>query len=474
MPEDQPQKPTASPPPVPGHTAPAHPRGHLELPAPKFWQELKRRNVGRVAILYIVVSYVALQVFELFFHLLDLPSWVGRVVVLAVVVGFPVVVIFAWVYEVTPEGLKPTAEVAPQHSIRHHTGKRLDRAIIALLAIALAYFVLDKFWLSKHVSTAAGTVSNERIPTTAAVTVSDKSIAVLPFVDMSEKHDQEYLGDGMAEEILDLLAKIPGLTVIGRTSSFSFKGKNEDLRTIGSKLNAAYLLEGSVRKSSDQVRITAQLINTRTGTHEWSETYDRPIGDVLKLQDAIAATVVRELQITVAPEILQPRATNKNADVYDLILRGRHASDRANREGQDDALTLYRQALDRDPTSAEVEAELGQVYAYQVQVGSMAPAQKRQSHNADVRDASLVEHRPSALDAAIPGDQLCIVGGSKLPHYQRWVRGAPLEIEPLPLYGRVDQHDVAWRHQRVTAATRRPFSASTAAPAVMSRIRWPP
>jgi TolB-like protein len=208
----------------------------------------------------------------------------------------------------------------------------------------------------------------------AAVAITDKSIAVLPFVDMSEKKDQEYFADGMSEEILDLLAKIPGLTVIGRTSSFQFKGKNADLRTIGTQLNAAHVLEGSVRKSGDHVRITAQLINTRTGAHEWSETYDRQIGDVLKLQGAIASAVVRELQLTVAPEYLVSRATVKNGDSYDLILRGRHAVDLENKEGLDEAVMLFQQALDRDPTSSDAAANLAYAYVGQVTVGALAPA----------------------------------------------------------------------------------------------------
>jgi TolB-like protein len=199
----------------------------------------------------------------------------------------------------------------------------------------------------------------------------DKSIAVLPFADMSQKKDQEYFGDGMAEEILDLLAKIPGLTVIGRTSSFQFKGKNEDLRTIGTKLNAAYVLEGSVRNSGDQVRITAQLINTKTGAHEWSETYDRPFGDVLKLQDAIAAAVARELQLSVAPGYLQ-RSDLRNPDAYELLLRGRHASDRLDRDGLDEAVTLFRQAIERDPTSADARAALAWTYDAQGEWGFVA------------------------------------------------------------------------------------------------------
>jgi TolB-like protein len=233
-------------------------------------------------------------------------------------------------------------------------------AVVVAVLLVSGYF-LDKAWRSKHETTASTAV------------VSDKSIAVLPFTDMSEKKDHEYFADGMAEEILDLLAKIPGLTVIGRTSSFQFKGKNEDLRTIGAKLNAAYVLEGSVRNSRDQVRITAQLIDTRTGTHEWSETYERPIGDVLKLQDAIAAAVVRELQLTVTAEYLKSRVTSKNAEAYDLYLRGRHAVDSFEKEGLDQAVTLFQQALDRDPSFADAAAMLADTYVDQVFAGNLAP-----------------------------------------------------------------------------------------------------
>jgi adenylate cyclase len=262
------------------------------------------------------------------------------------------------------------ARVNPSPPATTKMGQRRSRIFVALavvIAVALAALYAPKLWLAKHGPTEQ--------PTTATTTaISDKSIAVLPFTDMSEKHDQEYFGDGMAEEILDLLTKIPGLTVIGRTSSFQFKGKNADLRTIGTQLNAAYVLEGSVRKSGSLVRITAQLINTRTGAHEWSETYDRPIGDVLKLQDAIAATVVRELQLTVAPDYLSPRSTVKNVGAYDLMLRGRHALDRGDKEGWDEAATLFQQALDRDPTSADAAAALAQTYWAQALLGFLPPA----------------------------------------------------------------------------------------------------
>jgi TolB-like protein/Tfp pilus assembly protein PilF len=242
---------------------------------------------------------------------------------------------------------------------RTGVGKRLALVATAVAVLGTAVALTIHFWPSKG---------------PAVVAVSDKSIAVLPFADMSQKKDQEYFGDGMAEEILDLLAKIPGLTVIGRTSSFQFKGKNEDLRKIGTELNAAYVLEGSVRSSGDQVRITAQLINTKTGAHEWSETYDRPIGDVLKLQDAIAAAVVRELQLTVSPGYMSSRSTVKDPESYDLMLRGRHSADRFDREGLDEAIALFKQVLDRDPTSADAAAALAFAYYAEGNTKFLPPA----------------------------------------------------------------------------------------------------
>ena len=260
-------------------------------------------------------------------------------------------------------GQGPTAPAQEIRATKRSGGTKKRFVIVAaiLVCVGVAAGLGLHYWSLNH-----------RVAPQAAAT-TEKSIAVLPFTDMSEKHDQEYFGDGMAEEILDLLVKIPGLTVIGRTSSFQFKGKNEDLRTIGAKLNAAYVLEGSVRKSGDQVRITAQLINTRTGAHEWSETYDRHIGDVLRLQDAIAAAVVRELQLTVAPDYLSPRSTLKNTEAYDLYLRGRHAADRWDQDGFEESVMLFQQALDRDPTFVEAAAALAWTYEFQGEFGFAAP-----------------------------------------------------------------------------------------------------
>ena len=253
-----------------------------------------------------------------------------------------------------PVGAGGTAPLGAAETPKARSNRKLLMVSFAVAALAVTAVISIRLVTSKRIAA--------ELPTsTASTTISAKSVAVLPFADMSEKHDHEYFGDGMAEEILDLLTKIPDLTVIGRTSSFQFKGRNEDLRAIGSKLNVAYVLEGSVRNSGDQVRITAQLINTRTGAHEWSETYDRHIGDVLKLEDAISAAVVRELQLSVAPGYSGSGSTVESAEAHDLILRGRHAEDRLDKEGLDEAATLFQEALDRNPRSTDAAAGLGPV-----------------------------------------------------------------------------------------------------------------
>jgi TolB-like protein len=213
-------------------------------------------------------------------------------------------------------------------------------SVIVVMALSAAYLFVNKAWLHGHDASAGRT----------AETVIDKSIAVLPFTDMSEKKDQEYFADGMAEEIIDLLVKIPGLKVISRTSSFQFKGKTGDLRTIASQLGVAYVLEGSVRKSGDRLRVTAQLINSRDGTHLWSQAYDRDFSDVLKMQDEIAASLVRALQIEVTSGDLVSRPALHNAEAYTSFLQGRHAFERYDQQGFEQALSDYQRALDLDPT----------------------------------------------------------------------------------------------------------------------------
>ncbi len=376
MPDEPPLESAVTlPPPAPEHGTPAHHHDRPELPPIRFLEELKHRNVGRVAILYIVVGYVVLEVFEVFFHLLEMPAWAGRVAVLVMVVGFPVVLIFAWAYEITPEGLKPTEEVSPKHSIRHQTGKRLDRAIIAVLVIALSYFVVDKFWLSKR---AASTVEHATATVKAAPTgaaVPEKSIAVLPFVDMSEKHDQEYFSDGLSEELIDHLAHIPDLKVIARTSAFAFKGKNEDMRSIASKLGVANLLEGSVRKAGSELRITVQLIRASDGVHLWSEIYARKLNEIFKLQDEISTTVAQALNTTLSadkPSGIRSAPTGTlNVEAYNLMLKGNYFFLRGDQGDDALATKFYKDALQVDSEYATAWAKLARVYVWQATLGAL-------------------------------------------------------------------------------------------------------
>ena len=244
--------------------------------------------------------------------------------------------------------------------------RRSRQLLIAVVALALGFVVVYWFWLSRR-------IESQHPAAPASTDVVDRSIAILPFVDMSEKKDQEYFADGMAEEILDLLATIPALKVIGRTSSFQFKDKNEDLRAIGIELGAAYVLEGSVRKSGNRVRVAAQLIDSQDGILRWSGTYDRDVGDVLKLQGEIAAGLVRALQVTIGADGMQSRPTLPNSEAYNLYLRGRYALNRYDKDGFEEATRYFQQALELDPTSATT-AWLSWTYELQGEWGFVAPA----------------------------------------------------------------------------------------------------
>ena len=247
-------------------------------------------------------------------------------------------------------------------TIRRGVAAAVLLVVVAVVAVVVG--VMLRYWPSKQ--------RGPQAPVVAAI--SDKSIAVLPFADMSEKKDQEYFADGMAEEIIDLLVKIPGLKVISRTSSFQFKGKTEDLRSIATQLGVAYVLEGSVRRSGDHLRVTAQLINSRDGTHLWSQTYDRDLSDVLKMQDEIAASLVRALQIEVGAGEFGGRPALRNTEAYTLYLQGQHASDRGDQQGLEQAVSDFERALELDPTFAAAEVGLGDSYSIQGMYGLMPPA----------------------------------------------------------------------------------------------------
>ena len=299
-----------------------------------FFNELKRRNVFRVTAAYLALSWVITQVTNAVVPALHLPDSIPSIVVWLAVIGFPFILMFSWVYELTPEGLKRESEVDRAASSTHLTSKRLDYAIISLLVLAIGLFALQYFRpplgeapeqtaVAKPGTEASAKTQPLSADAEPSIPVDDKSIAVLPFVDMSAEKDQEYMSDGIAEELLNLLSQVPDLKVIARTSSFAFKGKDVPIAEIAKILNVAHVLEGSVRKSGNTVRITAQLVRTADSTHLWSETYDRPLDDIFKVQDEIANAIVQALQIRLAGgELNRRKGGTQNLEAYQLYLRG--------------------------------------------------------------------------------------------------------------------------------------------------------
>ena len=285
-----------------------------------FFNELKRRNVFKVAIAYAVSAWLLLQVADVLVPMLELPEWTGKMIFLFLLVGFVPALIFAWAFELTPDGLKRDKDVNPAESITAQTGQKLNHAIITVLVLALGYFVVDKFWLSTPDS---GSSQGDE---TAQAESRVQSIAVLPLADMSPQGDHEYFSDGLTEELLNILAKVEDLRVAGRTSSFAFKGKNEDLREIARKLDVKSILEGSVRKDDarNRVRITLQLINAEDGYHLWSETYDRDLDDIFTIQEDVAREVAKALKVTLLGQDEEAPHAVATADLnaYDLYLRG--------------------------------------------------------------------------------------------------------------------------------------------------------
>ena len=271
-------------------------------------QELKRRNVIRVAAAYAVTAWLILQIADVILGNIGAPSWVFPTILMVLALGFPVALVFAWAFELTPDGLKREADVDRTTSITRQTGRRLDRVIIGVLAIAVVYFAWDKF------------MSGPDAEVVQTASADKASIAVLPFVNMSSDPEQEYFSEGISEELLNLLAKVPQFQVAGRTSSFEFKGQNDDLREIGQLLGVENILEGSVRKGADRIRISAQLIDAATGHQVWAEKFDRTIKDIFELQDEITQKIAAK----VAPELERAerkRASSrpKNLNAWDLL-----------------------------------------------------------------------------------------------------------------------------------------------------------
>ncbi len=343
----------------------------MRIAAPRnFLTELKRRNVIRAAGLYLVGAWLVVQVTGTVLPMFGAPEWLPRTIVVLVAIGFVPAVIFSWVFEITPEGLKRDEDVAPEQSITPQTGRRMDRLIIVVLVLALGYFAFDKFVLMPRRETAlvARATPNE----SRSSAIDAKSIAVLPFDNLSSDKENAYFTDGVQDEILTHLARVADLKVISRMSVMQYKsGVARNLRKIGEELGVAHVVEGSVQRAGNKVRVNAQLIDARNDRHEWAENYDRPIDDVFAIQSEIAKAIADQLQAKLSPNekkaIEQPPTTDLAA--FDLYSRAKSLLLTANFSSTGDpdvrkAIELLDEAVKRDPSFFDAYCQLAGAHEY--------------------------------------------------------------------------------------------------------------
>lgn len=343
-----------------------------------FLTELKDRKVFRVAIVYLVAGWLVMQIADVMFPALGLPQWSVTLVAALLIVGFPVALALSWAYEAGPGGI--------------HRDTRAD----------------DK-------STAS---------------VDSKSVGVLPFADMSPGKDQEYFSDGLTEELLNVLAQLPGLRVCSRTSSFSLKNANADIRTVAERLRTAYVVEGSVRKAGDNLRITAQLIEAASDTHLWSQTYDRELDDVFAIQDDIARQIARVLQVKLLPDSL-PSPTTDDVEAYAYFLRGRGFFNRLGFENIHNAIDMFEKATIADPEFARAWAGLALAHAYNVLLHGAGAADMQAADEASSRAIAL---NPKLADGYVARIMVCAAGALEKEAEAAFRKAVELDPENFEAY----------------------------------------
>lgn len=352
----------------------------------ELFQELKRRNVVRVGAAYAVVGWLVLQVVDTVAPLMGMPEWVPGFILILIGVGFPLSLVFAWAYEITPDGLMKTEDVDVTRSVTAETGRKIDRMIIGGLAVLVLFLVTDRV-LGLGGGGGGGSAVAE-----------DASIAVLPFVNLSSDAEQEFFSDGISEELLNVLAQVPELRVAARTSSFQFKGDNRDITDIARELNVRHVLEGSVRKDGGMVRITAQLIDAADGFHLWSNTYDRSLENVFAVQDEISIAIVDALrdELGLIAEVVARDASTDSPEAHEAYLRGRHLVVQRTRLTIEAAIESFQRAVELDPDYALAHAEL-----------SLAWHLMARTQYGDLTDAEVLERaEPSASRAVALSESL--------------------------------------------------------------------
>jgi TolB-like protein len=399
-----------------------------------FLAELRRRNVIRMAGLYLVGAWLLTQVASTVLPAFGVPAWALRALIVTLALGFVPALAFAWVFELTPQGLKRDAEVAPEQSIAPQTGRRMDRLIIAVLLLALTYFGFDKFVFApareaaqvERIDHAAG--GDPASPRSHLPAATPNSMAVLAFDDLSPAHDQGYFSDGMAEEILNALARIKALKVVGRSSSFQFKGRNASPEAIGMQLGVAHLLEGSVRKQGEQLRITATLVQAADGVQQWSKSYDGRLADVFDLQESCARDIATQLKVVLAGDggqRLVDKATS-NADAYAMFVEAQTLVNVRVGDSLPRAIALLHKATQLDPDFARAWSKLAVAYAVLAQyVGGDWKANWKASDEA-TRNALAIDPDEAEAYAALSYNQF------SQRHYEAMVEPMRHALELAP------------------------------------------
>ena len=375
------------------------------------WGELKRRNVVKVAVTYAIVAWLLVEIASTLLPTFEAPQWVVQTIILIILLGFPLAVIFAWAFELTPEGLKKTEDVHPEKSITHKTGQKINYMIIGVLAVALAIAVglnfidVDRSVVEPGTADETGTVEAGENPPL----ITDRpSIAVLPFTNMSGDIEQGFIADGLTEDLITALAQQNSLFVIARSSSFAYEGQFPGIRQVGRELGVRYVVEGSVRRVGERIRVTAQLIEAETGKHEWAESYDRPWAEFFEIESELAGGLARalgtELSRVEGARALQ--ADVETLDAWGLNQRAWKIVSGANNmlEGIAEGLVLLRRALTLDPDAllaAQIHASIAANYASLVEVSWSA--------DPEADEAAAWSHGRQAL-ALGPGDPEVLTG----------------------------------------------------------------
>jgi TolB-like protein len=347
-----------------------------------FINELKRRNVIRVALAYGVVAWFMLQLADMVLENIAAPAWVMQTLMLMMVIGFPLAVIFAWAFEMTPEGIKKEKNVDRTQSVTHKTGRKLDRMIIGVMAIVITFLVVDRFILSEDSAETSQLAESatQAVEQEPAANETGPSVAVLPFVNMSEDASNEYFSDGLTETLLHMLAQLPDLRVAARTSSFAFKGQNTSISDIAATLGVAHILEGSVQKSGGRVRVTAQLIRANDGFHVWSQNYTRPLEDIFAIQDEIATDVARALDASLlGGSIKIQNVETKNLTAYEAYLKALEQQAINSYASLPLAQSLFKEALAADPGFVDAKIALARNYKIAAWTGIISEAEAKKS-----------------------------------------------------------------------------------------------